>query len=139
MSKPSLVHVWGPAVGMAAAGPGIRVLLEGWLCTRSACLGVQWGFPSSRKGKCSAGFPSKDKLPGKAGGPGKEPVTLDIPSERCVGPRGKGCAGGRNPPCTSPPAACCSQQSSHLNPCCKHQSQQSLKYRYAFISLLGWK
>lgn len=109
-------------------------------------------MPSQCAGGCSGDFPAperghtlwvpqQDKLPGKAGGPGKEPVGFDTPRERCVGPRGKGCAGGRNPPCTQdqPPCSMLLTAKQPPEPRCKHQSQHSLKYRNAFISLLGWK
>lgn len=118
MSKPSPAHVRGPAVGMAAAQPGIRVLLEGWLGAQSVCQVVQWGFPYSQEGTCSVGFPGRTNCLERLVALGRSQWGL-IPQGRDLWAQGvRGVLGAGTLPVhrTSPPAACCSQQSSHLNP-----------------------
>lgn len=90
------------------------------------------------------GLPSNNKLLREAGSPGQEPVGFGTPRKGRAGPfaqiaapevmPGPGMCWG-----TSHLAAHCLWQSSCLKSCGKQQSQQSLRYRNAFISPLGWK
>lgn len=94
------------------------------------------------------GLPSK---PREAGGPEQELVGFDTPREGCVGlvgqiaaPQvmaGPGKYWGQKPPYAQGPAhpqhPACGRDC--LKSRCKHQSQQILRYRNAFISPVGWK